>query len=137
MTVTVIAETEDRALTISTLECVEEAREVANALKTAVHGLLLGHEVAGLANELAAHGADAVTIVEHEALRHFSADGWLAALEPVLKEVAPALILAPDTSHAHAWLPRLAARWRVPLVSNCLQVRAEYDIVVEGSIRDN
>jgi electron transfer flavoprotein alpha subunit len=131
MTVAVIAETEDRALTTSTAECVEEAREIADALGASVRVLLPGHNVAGLADHLAAHGADAVTIVQHQALRHFSADGWLAALGPILKEAGPTLVLAPDTSHAHAWLPQLAARWRIPLVSGCLQVRAGADGQIE------
>ena len=42
--------------------------------------------VAPIANELAAHGADRVTVVEHEALAQFSADGWFAALAPILQK---------------------------------------------------
>jgi electron transfer flavoprotein alpha subunit len=121
--ITVIAETDHAALTLPTLECVEEARDVADGLHTSVHVLLPGHELDELAAALAAHGADQVTLVEHAALRQFSADGWLAALEPLLQEAAPALILAPDSGHGRAWLPRLAARWYAPLVSGCLQVQ--------------
>lgn len=131
MAVAVIAEIEDGALTTSTVECVAEAREIADALGATVRVLLPGHNVAGLVDELAAYGADAVTLIEHEALSHFSADGWLAALAPVLKAAAPALVLAPDTGHTRAWLPRLAARWRVPLVSGCSQVRASADGQIE------
>jgi len=128
----VIAETESGALTEATLECVEEAREVADAFKGDVHVWLPGHGVAGLADELAAHGADLVTVVEmhsaqsevDEALR-FSADGWLAALESLLHREAPSVILAPDTARARTWLPRLALRWRVPLLSGCVQLRVE------------
>lgn len=124
MTIVVIAETEIGALTVPTCECVQEARDIADATGTSVHVLLPGHDITGLAEELAAHGADAVTIVEHESLRYFSGDGWLAALEPMLKKVAPTLVVAPDTGHVRAWMPRLAARWRVPFVSGCIQARA-------------
>jgi len=135
MNLEVVAETENGALTESALECVEEAREVADAFKGDVHVWLPGHGVAGLADELAAHGADLVTVVEmhseqsegDEARRHFSADAWLAALEPLLHREAPSVILAPDTARARAWLPRLALRWRVPLLSGCVQLRAERD----------
>ena len=41
---------------------------------TVVHVLLPGYNVASLANELAAHGADQVTVVEHEALAQFMAE---------------------------------------------------------------
>lgn len=122
--ITVIAETDHDTVIIPSLECVEEARDVANARDMPVHVVLPGYHVADLASTLAAHGADCVTIVEHRALRQFSADGWLAALEPLLRAAAPALILAPASGHMRAWLPRLSLRWRVPLVSNCLHINA-------------
>jgi electron transfer flavoprotein alpha subunit len=122
--ITVMAETERGALAASTLECVQEARELADATGGSVRVLLPGHGVAGLADELAAYGADAVTVIQHESLRQFSGDGWLAALEPVLKTLAPTLVLAPDTGYVRAWLPRLAARWRLPLVTGCVQVKS-------------
>ena len=80
--------------------------------------MLPGDHVAALADELAAHGADRVTVVEHEALAQFSADGWLAALAPVLKEAKPMLTLAPDSGYGRAWLPRLSARWRIPMATS-------------------
>ncbi len=127
-TVVVIAETEHGELTLSTLECVEEGREVADGLAASVHVLLPGHGVAPLADALAAHGADQVTVIEHEALEQFSADGWLAAVAPVLRETNALLALAPDTGPGRAWLPRLSARWRVPLVSSCIRVK----IIADG-----
>ena len=122
--IAVRADTESGALTASALECVQEARELADAIGGGVHVLLPGHGVAGLVDELAAYGADAITVIEHESLYQFSGHGWLAALEPVLKTLAPTLFLAPDTSHVRAWLPRLTVRWRVPLVTGCVQVKS-------------
>lgn len=122
--IVVIAETDQDTLTIPSLECVEEARDVADVLHMLVHVVLPGHNGADRAPTLAAHGADCVTLVEHSALRQFSADGWLAALEPLLRDTAPALILAPASGRMRAWLPRLSIRWHVPLVSNCLQISA-------------
>jgi electron transfer flavoprotein alpha subunit len=121
--VLVIAETEHGELTLPTLECVEEGRELADSLNAALRVLLPGHGVMPLADTLAAHGADAVTVIEHEALAQFSADGWLAALAPLLRESGPSMVLAPDSGYVRAWLPRLSARWRVPLVSACIQVK--------------
>jgi electron transfer flavoprotein alpha subunit len=111
----VIAETADHALTTATLECVEEARDVADALATRVHVVLPGDGVQPLAATLAAHGADRVTVIEHPALAQFSADGWLAAVAPVLQAARPAFTLAPDSGYGRSWLPRLSARWRIPL----------------------
>lgn len=120
--VVVIAECEHGAVTLASLECVEEAREVADQLGAKIHAILCGHEVATLAEILAAHGADQVTVIEHEALAQFSADGWLQALAPVLLHAHPLLLLAPDSGQIRAWLPRLAVRWRMPLVGCCMQI---------------
>ena len=121
--VLVVAETDHGELTPPTLECVEEARDVIRAQGGHVHAILPGSGVAHLADGLAAHGADRVTVVEHEALDQFSADGWLAALEPVLREARPLLLIAPDSGYGRAWLPRLSVRWRMPLVTNCSRAK--------------
>ena len=126
--IVVVAETGHAGeLTVSTLECVEEARDVADSLAAGVHVLLPGYDVAPLANELAAHGADQVTVVEHEALAQFSADGWLAALAPILQEAKPMLTIAPDSGYGRSWLPRLSARWRIPLATSCIRAKVIED----------
>ncbi len=125
--IVVVAETGNGELTIPTLECVEEARDVADGLATGVHVFLPGYNVAPLANELAAHGADRITVVEHEALAEFSADGWLAALAPILREAKAMLTLAPDSGYGRSWLPRLSARWRIPLATSCIRARVIED----------
>ncbi len=120
--VVVIAESEHGELTLASLECVEEGREVADQLGAQVQVILCGSEVAPLAEALAAHGADRITVVEHEALALFSADGWLQALAPMLLHTHPLLLLAPDSGQIRAWLPRLAMRWRLPLVGCCMRI---------------
>lgn len=119
----VIAESAHGELTHPTLECVEEARDIADSLGTGVRAVLAGHGVSPLADVLAGHGADEVTLIEHEALAQFSADGWLAALVPVLQAAKPAFTLAPDSAYGRSWLPRLSARWRIPLATGCIRAK--------------
>jgi electron transfer flavoprotein alpha subunit len=121
--VVVLAETDHDELTPPSLECVEEAREIVLERGGQLHAILPGWGVAHLAERLAAHGAGRVTVVEHEALAQFSADGWLAALEPLLREARPMLIVAPDSGYGRAWLPRLSVRWRMPLATNCSRAK--------------
>ena len=120
--VVVVTEWEQGELTLASLECVEEGREVADRLGAQVQVILCGNEIAPLAATLAAHGADRITLVEHDALAQFSADGWLQALAPVLLQAHPVLLLAPDSGPIRAWLPRLAVRWRLPLVGCCTRI---------------
>ncbi|QNT69391.1 electron transfer flavoprotein subunit alpha/FixB family protein [Defluviicoccus vanus] len=121
--IVVIAETGFGELTPESLECVEEAREVADGIGADVHAILPGDEVEALADELAAHGADRVTVIEHQALAQFTADGWLAAVPPLLQEARPILTLAPDSGYTCAWLPRLSVRWRIPMATGCIRVK--------------
>lgn len=121
--VVVIAETRYGELTLASLECVEEARDLADSLGTSVHALLPGYGIAAMADDLVAHGADRVTVVEHLALSQFTADGWLAALTPILQAEGPVLTLAPDSDEHRAWLPRLSARWRIPMATGCIRVK--------------
>ncbi|MFO1154209.1 MAG: electron transfer flavoprotein subunit alpha/FixB family protein [Rhodospirillales bacterium] len=123
----VIAETGYGALTEASLECVEEARDVADGLATHVHALLCGNDIAAMADDLVAHGADQVTIVEHEALSQFTADGWLAALAPLLEAAKPIITLTPDSDYQRAWLPRLSARWRIPMTTGGIRVKITDD----------
>ena len=121
--VVVVAETRYGELTLASLECVEEARDVADSLASTVHVILPGHGVASMADDLAAHGAEQVTVVEHQALSQFTADGWLAALTPILQAANPIVTLAPDSDDERAWLPRLSARWRIPMATGCIRVK--------------
>ena len=131
--VLVVAETDHGRLTPPTLECVEEARDVVAGRGGRVHAILPGSGVADLADDLAAHGADRVTVVEHDALAQFSADGWVAALEPVLRAARPLLIIAPDSAYGRAWLPRLSVRWRMPLATNCSRAK----VIEDGFVFEN
>ena len=48
---------------------------------------------------------------------------WLVAgARPVLLQADPVLLLAPDSGPIRAWLPRLAVRWRLPLVGCCMRI---------------
>lgn len=121
--VLVVAETADGEVTPPSLECIGEARDVADSQAAPVHVVLPGYQVEPLVGIVAAHGADHVTVIEHEALERFSADGWLAAVAPVLQAARPAFILAPDTGYGRSWLPRLSARWRLPLATDCIRLK--------------
>lgn len=125
--VVVVAETAFGELSQATLECVEEARELADSVASSVHVVLPGRfadaDVEAMTDALAAHGADRVTVIEHTALAQFTADGWLAALAPILQAAKPDFTLAPDSGYGRAWLPRLSARWRIPMSTTCIRVK--------------
>jgi len=125
--IVVVGEAGPDGVTSATLECIEEASELACSLGTTVHVQIAGHRLSALAADLAAHGADQVTLVEHEALAQFSADAWLTALAPSLRAAKAAVTIAPDSGYGRSWLPRLSARWRIPLSTSCIRVKITED----------
>ncbi len=127
MTIVVIAEIENDELTLASLECVEEARGVADVLERTVATVLLGENVAHLADDLISHDTDSVLAVEQTLLGNFSSDGWLQALEATLTSANFSLLLTPNSAHSRAWLPRFALRQQIPLVTGCTQVRVMPD----------
>jgi electron transfer flavoprotein alpha subunit len=87
-----------------------------------VKAVLLGTGVDALAEKLAARGATEVLYVEGPAVASYSSDAYRKALEPVLKEEAPELVLFGHTPNGWDVAPLLAARLGAPLATGCSKV---------------
>jgi electron transfer flavoprotein alpha subunit len=98
------------------------ARVLAHATGGEVIALLLGHDVATLARDLA---ADRVLYVEHAAFADFSSDAYQRTLERWLKERMPRAMLFGDTTMGGDVAAWLSTHLALPLVSACRTVRAD------------
>jgi electron transfer flavoprotein alpha subunit len=98
------------------------ARVLSLATGGKVVAILLGHQVAELAHNLA---ADEVWYVEHLALADFNADGYQRVLEALIAGASPRAVLFGDTSIGADIAGWLASRLNLPLVSNCRAVQVE------------
>lgn len=85
---------------------------------------VLGEGVAGLAAELGAKKLAKVYSVEHPLLKEYSADGYVAALEQVVKQVAPAYVVFPHTYQVRDFAPALATRFQQVLLSDVIAIHA-------------
>ena len=90
-----------------------------------VKALLLGDGVDGLAETLASRGASEVIYVEGPAVSSYTSDGYHKAIEPVIKEHDPALVLIGNTENGWDVAPLLAARLDAPLATGCSAVTLE------------
>ncbi|RME42503.1 MAG: electron transfer flavoprotein subunit alpha/FixB family protein [Chloroflexi bacterium] len=127
----VIAEHLKGKLTDTTFEALGAARTLADAMGGQVVGLLLGHEVDGMAEQMGA--ADRVLVVDDPALAHFVPEAHLAALEPLLREHQPRLTLFLNTAMGMDLAAALSARLDWPLVAYCNGLRVEDGAVVTTS----
>ena len=86
---------------------------------------VLGGSVDALARELATHKADRVYAVSHPLLEPYTADGYTAALEQLIRKVNPSLVLFPHTYQVRDFAPKLATRFNQVLISDAIGFKTD------------
>jgi electron transfer flavoprotein alpha subunit len=111
-----------------TFEMLGAARKMSDSLKSPVHAVLLGKDVAALAVRLGA--ADSVLVVDDVALEQPSAEAAIAVLQQIMEQKQAALVLLGGTNVSFGLGARLAARTQLPFVNFCKSIRVEGEAVV-------
>jgi len=83
----------------------------------------MGSGVGALAGEVAGKKLAAAYSVEHELLKEYTSDGYVAALEQVVKELGPGYVVFPHTYQVRDFAPALATRFGKVLVSDVIAVK--------------
>jgi len=116
----VVAEQREGKLNRATLETIAAAQATGDAVKIAV----LGAGVSGVAGELAQSAAAAeVIVVDDAALKEYTADGFVMALEQLIAAESPARVFLPHTYQTRDFAPALAARIKRPIVTDCTAIK--------------
>ncbi|RME93332.1 MAG: electron transfer flavoprotein subunit beta, partial [Verrucomicrobia bacterium] len=118
----VFAEQEEGVLHPVSLELLGTARRLAAPLGVPVGAVLPGHGVAGLAEELIAHGADRVYVLEHPLLEDFRPIPYTRALVGVIRERPPQIVLFGATPLGRELAPRVAYASESGLTADCTQL---------------
>ena len=117
--VLVICEQRDGILQKVSLELIGKGKELADTLGQKVIALLMGHQVEGLAQVLADHGADKVICVDNEILKDYMTEPATKAACAVIKDINPDIVLVGATSIGRDLAPRIAARIETGLTADC------------------
>ncbi|WP_166244451.1 electron transfer flavoprotein subunit alpha/FixB family protein [Paenibacillus turpanensis] len=108
-TILVVAEIRGGAVRQVTLEALSAAAVIHGGTgRTAA--VLIGSEVSAYSGVLAQHGADTVYIVEHADLEHYQPEAFAAALEAVMQQAKPDVLLLGHTAVGRDLAPAIAAR---------------------------
>ena len=126
MSVLVIAEQRGGTLNRATWETIAAAQQVAGSLRVAVAGDALD----AVAGELAAADCERVIAVEHQALRDYTADGFVLAWSALIEQEQPALVFLPHTYQTRDFAPALAARLGRALITDVTGLKKEGDRLV-------
>ena len=103
----------------TSFELISEGRKLANELGTKLYGILLGHNIEGIAKELGGYGADGVYVCDHPLLEHYTTDGYTKVICDVIKEYKPEIMLIGATNIGRDLGPRCAARLHTGLCADC------------------
>jgi len=109
-----------------------EGRKLANALGTQLCAICFGHSVKGI-EQLIAHGADKVYLVDDPALANQEEDLYTKALVDLIRQHRPEILLAGATSLGRSFIPRVAAMLETGLTANCtaLEIDPERRLLVQ------
>lgn len=113
-----------------THELVGKARQLAEALGGRTAAVVLGEGVAAVVQDVARGGADVVYVADSPALAHYTTDGYVGVLAPLLERERPFLLLVGSTALGRDLAPRLAARLGAGIVTDCASVELVGDEVV-------
>jgi electron transfer flavoprotein alpha subunit len=119
-TILIVGESFGGNLRSVTLELLNKGRELARKLGGKVAALLIGPDAAGYADELAAHGADHVYVLEGERFAQYNPFDYTNALIEVIRKEEPFAVLIPSTANGRDYAPRVAARLGLGLTADCV-----------------
>jgi len=119
--IVVVAEQRGGKLNRASWETIAAAQQLAQPITV----LVVGHDVAAVAAELAAAQVQEVVTIDHAALEPYTPDGYTAALEQAMASLAPSLVLLPHTYQTRDFAPKLAARLNRALVTDVTGVKRD------------
>jgi electron transfer flavoprotein alpha subunit len=90
-----------------------------------VSAAVAGQGIDGLAAELAQKKLDKVYAMNHELLKNYTADGYTAAFEQLVRKLNPSLVLFPHTYQVRDFAPKVATRFNQVLISDVIGFRVD------------
>jgi electron transfer flavoprotein alpha subunit len=118
----VIAEQKGGVLNRASWEALVAAQQL-SAGATPVHVAVIGHQISGVAAELSQAAVAGVVTVDHPALEHYTADGFVQATRSLIDQLAPTHVLVAHTYQTRDFVPVLAARLDRALVTDVVAIR--------------
>src|SRR5262249_20875843 len=118
-------EQRDRVLSRTSLEALVAAQALASGLSESLAAVVIGHDVASVARDVAANKLDSVYLVDDPALAEYTPDGYIAALRTVRDLFAPNLSTRGHTYKVRDFAPRRGASLGKPIVPDCIAVSTE------------
>ena len=117
-----LVEIADGRATRPSLELLAKGRELSGKLGGSNVALVLGHDVAAAVEDVSRHGAELVNVGEHEALRDYVPERWVAAVRSIVERERPHVLLFPATLRYRDLGPRVAGELEYGMTADCVDL---------------
>jgi electron transfer flavoprotein alpha subunit len=109
----------------SSFEAIAAAQAFGSQLQQPVSAVVLGSDVASLAQEIAAYDVARVLSATSPKLADYTPDTYADALEQVIKQADPNFVFLTHTYQVRDFAPKLAARFQKSLISDCIRAKVD------------
>ncbi len=123
----VFAEQRDRKVQKVAFELIGKGRELAKELNTTVTAVLLGKDMKDEAKKLCYAGADACIYADDELLDLYMTEPYVYALNKIITDKKPEVVLFGATAIGRDMAPRVSARVHTGLTADCTGLAIEKD----------
>ncbi len=123
----VVVEHQEGAFRKNTLSVVSAAKALAGLIGGDVDALVLGDDVAAVADHVTGTGVRKVLLGEGAAFSRYLAVSYAAAVAQLLKEKGYGAVLAPASTFGKDFMPRLSGLLDAPLASDIVGLEKEGD----------
>jgi len=106
-------------------ETLAAGQQLAAALTQPVFAAVAGHAIDAIAGELAGKKIEKAHLVQHDLLQDYTADGFTAAFEQLIRAHTPSIVLFPHTYQVRDFAPKLATRFGQTLISDVISFRVD------------
>lgn len=114
----------------ASLEAISEGRRLADKTGGKLIGVLLGHSISSLSDKISHFASDKLYIADNPILENYSTDAYTSLFTTVIEKENPSVILFPATAMGKDLSPRIAARLKTGLATDCTGL----DIDNEGNL---
>lgn len=118
----VIVEQRNGAVQKVSKELVGESTKLAADLGEQVVAVLMGYKIKGEAEQLIHYGASKVLVIDHPVLENYTTEPYVKAVEYVIKNFDPNIVLFGASSIGRDMAPRIAGRVHTGLTADCTRL---------------
>jgi electron transfer flavoprotein alpha subunit len=124
----VLLEAQDNKIKPSSATLMDEGKRLSSELGGELHGVMFGQTAEGVGERVGRHGGKHLYLFRQESLDHYLPNLYERLLTGLLLKEKPFLFLAEASSLGSDLMPRVAAKLKSPLVTNCVEILVKEDV---------